>query len=101
MATIVTYKLPHDVDLDGNPIDDTFTGLFLERLVDDNDYSQDEVGLSRIDDEGIVIMMMHSSINTNVYYGIDDETLPEDLIFHKYFFNGTDWTLNSNYVEPE
>lgn len=101
MATIVTYKLPHDVDEEGNPIDDIYTGLFLERLEDDNDYTQDESGLTRIDDDGVLIFKAHSSVNTNVYYNISEETLPEDLVFHKYFFNGTDWTLNSNYVDPE
>tara|TARA_B110000444_G_scaffold14374_1_gene12370 strand:+ start:2653 stop:2958 length:306 start_codon:yes stop_codon:yes gene_type:complete len=101
MGTIVTYKLPHDVDEEGNPIDDIYTGLFLEKLEDDNDYTQDETGLRRIDDDGVIILKMHSINTTNVYYNVDEETLPEDLIFHKYFFNGTDWTLNSNYEEPE
>lgn len=101
MATIVTYKLPHDVDEEGNTIDDIYTGLFLETLEDDDDYLHDEDGLTRTDDNGIHISKAHSSINTNVYYNVDVETLPEDLVFHKYFFNGTDWTLNSNYVDPE
>ena len=59
MGTIVTYKLPHDVDEEGNPIDDIYTGLFLEKLEDDNDYTQDETGLRRIDDDGVNILKMH------------------------------------------
>ena len=51
--------------------------------------------------DGVIILKMHSINTTNVYYNVDEETLPEDLIFQKYFFNGTDWTLNSNYEEPE
>lgn len=39
-----------------------------------------------------------NSSNTVLYESV---TVPEDWTGHKYFFDGTDWTLNPNWIDPE
>lgn len=39
-----------------------------------------------------------NSVNTTLHENV---TGPEDWVGCKYIFNGTDWTLNPNWVEPE
>ena len=36
--------------------------------------------------------------NTTVYEEVTN--VPSDFVGHKYFFDGTTWTANSDYVEP-
>lgn len=38
-----------------------------------------------------------NSSNTVLYESV---TVPEDWTGHKYFFDGTDWTLNPDWVDP-
>ena len=73
----------------------------------------DKISLYLLEDDEVVSITENNTIigdpvsntiwdcnNSNVILYKNVATPPEDWIGHKYLYNGTKWSENSNYVEP-
>ena len=75
----------------------TKDGLSLY-LFEDNETLLVEADNITVGDPARFIVADCNSGNTVLYEGV---TGPQDWTGGKFFFDGTDWTLNPNWVEPE
>lgn len=69
-------------------------------LIDDGatvSFVDDQIRITGDPAMGDVVVGDRSSDNTTLYEGVTDE--PQDWFGWKYFYNGSEWTLNPDFVD--